>query len=134
MNGMNERRSSRRSRGATAASLAIGLILSFAVAPHAAASSYGTLSNFDVVNDTEHECHGFEIEIEDIHTTDVSATFGGTYIRYGRPEVTDTTVDPAHPRVLVRYRHWDGTAWAATSMAPAATSARTARRRHRPLA
>ena len=37
-------------------------------------------------------------------------TFGGRYIRYGAPEVLDTTVDPAHPRVLVRYRHWNGSA------------------------
>lgn len=84
------------------------------------ASSFGTLSNFDVVNDTGHECHGFEIELEDLRPSDVPYTFGGTYTRYGTPEVLDTTVDPAHPRVLVRYRHWDGSQWAATPVAPAA--------------
>lgn len=84
------------------------------------ASSFGTLSNFDVVNDTGHECHGFEIELEDMHPADVPYTFGGSYIRYGTPEIVDTTVDPAHPRVVVRYRHWNGTQWEATPVAPAA--------------
>lgn len=81
------------------------------------ASSFGTLSNFDVVNDTGHECHGFEIELEDLHTTEVPYTFGGSYIRYGAPEVVDATTDPAHPRVVVRYRHWNGARWDATPVA-----------------
>lgn len=83
------------------------------------ATGFGTLSNFDVVNDTPDPCHGFEIELEDIHTSDVPYTFGGSYIRYGTPEVLDVTVDPAHPRVLVRYRHWNGSQWEATPVAPA---------------
>lgn len=82
------------------------------------ATGFGTLSNFDVVNDTPGPCHGFEIELEDIYTSDVPYTFGGSYIRYGTPEVLDTTVDPAHPRVLVRYRHWNGSQWEATPVAP----------------
>lgn len=83
------------------------------------ASAVGTLGNFDVVNDTGHDCHGFEIELEDLHPADVPYTFGGSYSRYGAPEVLDTTVDPAHPRVLIRYRRWNGTAWEATPVAPA---------------
>jgi hypothetical protein len=83
------------------------------------ASSYGTLSNFDVVNDTTHPCHGFEIELEDIQAGDVSYTFGGDYIRYGTPEVLDATVDAAHPRVVVRYRRFNGSQWEATPVAPA---------------
>ncbi|MGD9764359.1 MAG: Ig domain-containing protein [Candidatus Binatia bacterium] len=78
----------------------------------------GSLSNFDVVNDTPGPCHGFEIELEDVRSSDVPYTFGGTYIRYGTPEVLDTTTDPAHPRVLVRYRHWNGSQWEATPIAP----------------
>lgn len=31
-----------------------------------AQTTYGTLSNFDVVNDTGQPCHGFEIELEGI--------------------------------------------------------------------
>jgi len=83
------------------------------------ATTFGTLSNFDVVNDTPEPCHGFEIELEDLHRDDVPYTFGGSYIRYGAPEVLDATVDPTHPRVLVRYRHWNGTRWEATPVAAA---------------
>lgn len=97
-------------------------VLAFAAllsAPPAFATAFGTLSNFDVVNDTGNPCHGFEIELEDIHVEDVPYTFGGTYLRYGTPEVLDITVDPGHPRVLVRYRRWTGDQWAATPIAPA---------------
>lgn len=98
--------------------LAAVAALLLAAAP-AAGSSYGTLSNFDVVNDTTHPCHGFEIELEDLSPDDVPYAFGGDYIRYGAPEIVDATVDPAHPRVVVRYRFWTGSAWAATPVAPA---------------
>lgn len=83
------------------------------------ATAFGTLSNFDVVNDTPTPCHGFEIELEDIDSSDVSYTFGGSYIRYGSPEVIDIADDPAHPRVVVRYRRWNGSQWEATPVAPA---------------
>lgn len=83
------------------------------------ATAFGTLSNFDVVNDTPGPCHGFEIELEDIQPADVPYTFGGSYLRYDTPEVLDITVDPAHPRVLVRYRRWNGSSWEATPVAPA---------------
>ncbi|MGH7788485.1 MAG: Ig domain-containing protein [Candidatus Binatia bacterium] len=83
------------------------------------ATAFGTLSNFDVVNDTPSPCHGFEIELEDLHVGDVPYTFGGTYVRYGDPEILDVTDDPLHPRVLVRYRHWTGSQWEATPVAPA---------------
>jgi len=96
--------------------LSSGLLL---VASPSLATAFGTLSNFDVVNDTPGPCHGFEIEFEDLRVGDISYTFGGTYIRYGAPEVLDSTVDPAHPRVLVRYRRWNGSAWEATPVAPA---------------
>jgi hypothetical protein len=94
------------------------LLLSALPAATGWASTVGSLSNFDVVNDTGQPCHGFEIELEDLHTSDVPYTFGGTYIRYDVPEVLDTTVDPAHPRVLVRYRRWNGSHWEATPVAP----------------
>ena len=41
----------------------------------AAASVYGPLGNFDVVNDTGTETCGFEIEIEDVHSGDIYRTF-----------------------------------------------------------
>ena len=40
-----------------------------------ASTAYGTLNNFDVVNDTDRECHGFEIEIEDVRSTDITYTY-----------------------------------------------------------
>ena len=98
--------------------LFLGAALVTLTAAPAFPSAVGSLSNFDVVNDTPQPCHGFEIELEDLHVSDVPYTFGGTYIRYGAPEVLDTTVDAAHPRVLVRYRHWNGSHWEATPVAP----------------
>lgn len=60
--------------------------------------TYGTLDNFDVINDTGGDCHGFEIELEGISSTDVAYTFGGTYQRYGDPTVVSTGTG-----VIIRY-------------------------------
>ena len=54
-----------------------------------AQNTFGTLSNFDVFNDTGEETHGFEIELDGIAGTDVSFTFGAPYERYGNPTVVD---------------------------------------------
>ena len=40
-----------------------------------ATSIYGTLSNFDVYNETPEPCEGFEIELEDVHAADIYRTF-----------------------------------------------------------
>ena len=77
-----------------------------------ASISYGDLNNFDTVNDTGQECHGFEIEIEDIHSTDITYTYDWNH--YGAPNIREDNTDPAHPRVVIRYesaRNPDGT-WA----------------------
>ncbi len=55
----------------------------------AAQTTYGTLSNFDVFNDTGQECHGFEIELDGLSSADVTFTFGSPYQRYGNPLVVD---------------------------------------------
>jgi hypothetical protein len=60
-----------------------------AVGPAFAQTTFGTLSNFDVFNDTGQECHGFEIELDGISSTDISFTFGAPYQRYGNPQVVD---------------------------------------------
>jgi hypothetical protein len=99
-------------------SVPLALVLLLALLGRSWATAFGTLSNFDVVNDTPSPCHGFEIELEDMDVGDVPYTFGGSHIRYGTPEVLDVTVDPAHPRVLVRYRRWNGSQWEATPVAP----------------
>src|SRR4029078_635576 len=52
--------------------------------------TYGTLDNFDVINDTGGECHGFEIELEGIASSDVAYTFGAPYQRYGDPTIVPT--------------------------------------------
>ncbi|MCP5519820.1 MAG: putative Ig domain-containing protein [Verrucomicrobiales bacterium] len=72
-------------------------------------SAYGSLSNFDVVNDTGDRCYGFEIELEDIHSTDITYTYN--YNHYGAPRITEDSSDPSHPRTFVRYearRNADG--------------------------
>lgn len=83
-----------------------------------ASTAYGTLNNFDVVNDTQTECHGFEIEIEDVHSTDITYTYDWNH--YGHPQITEDLSDPANPRVIIRYesaRNPDGT-WAARTAIP----------------
>lgn len=81
-------------------------------------TGWGSLNNFDVVNDTGEDCHGFEIELEDLHSTDITHTYDWNH--YGVPEITEDNSDPAHPRVFVRYqsaRNPDGT-WAAYTAVP----------------
>ena len=48
-----------------------------ALSPSAEASvAWGSINNFDTVNDTGVSCHGFEIEIDGIHSRDISYTNG----------------------------------------------------------
>ena len=86
----------------------------------AASTAYGSLNNFDVVNDTGTPCHGFEIELEDIHSSDVTYTFDWNH--YGTPVITGDNSVAGHPKVTVRYvsgRKPDGS-WAAFTAVPAA--------------
>ena len=66
-----------------------------------ASTAYGSLNNFDTVNDTGDLCHGFEIELEDLHTTDISYTFDWNH--YGTPKLSEDTTATGHPRVRVRW-------------------------------
>ena len=92
-----------------------------APAPRAHASiAYGSINNFDTVNDTGVATHGFEIELDDIHSTDITYTYD--YNHYGVPKITEDNTTPAHPKVLVRYesaKKSDGT-WAAYTAVPSA--------------
>ena len=80
---------------------AIAALLLPATLP-AAAATFGSLANFDVVNDTGHTAYGFEIEIEDAaydHVGTISSVFGydrvfgfispdpGAVVRYGKPTI-----------------------------------------------
>jgi hypothetical protein len=79
---------------------ACALVLALAVGSPASAQVYGSLGNFDVVNDTGHDCHGFEIEIEDASydRSKIYSVFGldrdfgvppTSVVRYGAPTITD---------------------------------------------
>ena len=63
-----------------------------------ATTTFGSLGNFDAVNDTGSVAHGFEIELEGIHASNVTDTFGGagrgfptTVERYGSPTIAEYT-------------------------------------------
>lgn len=93
--------------------------------PVRASTAYGSINNFDVVNDTGVECHGFEIEIEDLHSRDITYTFDWNH--YGTPSIVEDTSDPLHPRVTVRYaspRNPDGS-WAHYTAIPSGPIAPT---------
>src|SRR5664279_1591089 len=85
-----------------------------------ASIAYGSINNFDTVNDTSNVCHGFEIELDDIRTTDITYTFD--YNHYGTPKITAfTTNDLAglHTNVRVRYEAvWTNTGWSAYTAIP----------------
>ncbi len=105
---------------ALAAAVAIG-----SASPVGASTAYGSINNFDVVNDTGGECHGFEIEIEDLHSRDITYTFDWNH--YGTPSIVEDDADPLHPRVIVRYaspRNPDGT-WARYTAIPSGPIAPT---------
>ena len=79
----------------------IAALAAFTSNPATASTAYGDLNNFDVFNDTGKECHGFEIELDDIHSTDITYTFDWNH--YGPPTITEDNTDPLHPKVFVRY-------------------------------
>ncbi len=69
------------------------LLLAAATIP-AYSQVFGSLANFDVVNDTDKTAHGFEIDIHDIHSSDITSIFGAAnrwpnMERYGAPTVTE---------------------------------------------
>lgn len=84
----------------------------------AQASAYGTLNNFDCVNPETEPCHGFEIELEDCHSSDISWTYNWNH--YGVPSITDDDSVPEHVVCIVRWaiaRNADGS-WAAFTAVP----------------
>lgn len=72
--------------------------VAFLVLPNAASATtiFGSLGNFDAVNNIGSVAHGFEIELEGIFASNVTDTFGGagrgfptTVERYGAPSITE---------------------------------------------
>ena len=90
-----------------------------------ASIAYGSINNFDCVNDTGKECHGFEIEIEDCHSTDISYTYD--YNHYGTPKIAEDNSVPAHPKCTIRWeskKNTDGS-WASYTAIPSGPIAAT---------
>jgi len=84
------------------AALAALLLFDFRAA-QASGIAYGTVNNFDTVNDTSNLCHGFEIELDDIHSSDITYTFD--YNHHGTPKIIeDVTSVPGHTNVHVFYQ------------------------------
>jgi hypothetical protein len=80
----------------------VGLIvLAFGPRSADATTIIGDLNNFDTLNDTGQVCYGFEIEIDDVHSTDITYTYDWNH--YGAPKIREDNTDPAHPKVFVRY-------------------------------
>jgi hypothetical protein len=77
------------------------IIASFQVGiSQAQASAFGDINNFDAVNNSGTPYHGFEIELDDIHSTDITYTFDWNH--YGTPVITEDN-STGKPRVFVRY-------------------------------
>lgn len=90
------------------------LALAWLGAPAHAQTMFGSLSNFDVVNDTGEICRGFEIELEGVSSSDIWSTFGSPYIRYGDP-----TIVPTATGIIVRYASTFGpSGWAVGTPLP----------------
>jgi hypothetical protein len=107
--------------GACVLRLLVGAALVAATSsPSFASTAYGDLNNFDVFNDTGTECHGFEIELDDVHSVDVTYTYDWNH--YGAPTISEDNADPLHPKVFVRYAAKYGAAGFAAFTAIPATA------------
>src|ERR1051326_5021390 len=103
-------------------SLAFAALTCLALASGTARASqaYGTVNNFDTVNDTGVQCHGFEIECDDIRSTDITYTYD--YNHYGTPKITeDTFTSPGHTNVHIYYQaiYTNNSGWSAYTAIPA---------------
>ena len=77
-------------------------VLALSVVAVRASIAYGSINNFDTVNDTGVPAHGFEIELDDLHSTDIAGCYSWNH--YGTPSIReDRTSVPGHTNVFVRY-------------------------------
>jgi hypothetical protein len=91
------------------------IVIAWHCTPAPAQTMFGSLSNFDVVNDTGDVCRGFEIELEGVSSSDIYSTFGSPYIRYGDP-----TIVPTATGIIVRYASaFSATGWVVGTPIPA---------------
>jgi hypothetical protein len=87
-----------------------------------ASIAYGSINNFDCVNDTGVPAHGFEIELEDLRTTDIAGCYSWNH--YGTPKISESAVFISgawHTNVFVRYAaNWtNNSGWSAYTAVPA---------------
>jgi hypothetical protein len=54
-----------------------------------ASIAYGSINSFDSGKDTSNVCHGFEIELDDIHRADI--TYAYDHDDYGTPKISEDT-------------------------------------------
>lgn len=106
------------SQGHLVACLIAVITLIFGSDAARASIAYGSINNFDTVNDTGSVCHGFEIEIEDCQSTDISYTYN--YNHYGVPRIEQDDSIAGHPKCRIRWeskKNADGS-WAAYTAIP----------------
>ncbi len=86
----------------------------------------GGLGNFDCPNNTGDDCNGFEIELEGLHSSDISDVFGGpgrgfptgrgfdpatSVERYGSPSIIEYTNGAVFGTRVTYSALYDGTNW-----------------------
>ena len=82
-----------------------------------ASQAYGSINNFDVVNDTGVPCHGFEIELDDITSAQITYTYD--YNHYSTPIISTDFTDPIHPKTFIRYEaKYNNGGWSAYTAVP----------------
>lgn len=100
-------------RNTSAALIVAMTAAAFSAHAQTSVTMFGSLSNFDVLNDTGQETYGFEIEIHGVNS--IGGSF--TYNRYGAPQVV-----PFSGGVYVRYiAPWDSTSGQFVTGTPPAT-------------
>ena len=106
---------------------ALAVVTSIAMAPSVgSAAVIGFLGNFDVINDTGSTAHGFEIDLEGLHSADITDTFGGTgrgfpsgrgfdpatsVQRYGAPTITEYSNGSIYGTKVTYMGLFDGANW-----------------------
>ena len=105
---------------------AVSITVALALAPSAGSSAViGFLGNFDVINDTGSNAHGFEIELEGLHSTDITDTFGGpgrgfptgrgfgagSVERYGSPVIADYNNGAVFGTTVTYRGLFNGSSW-----------------------
>jgi len=100
--------------------------LSLSASAQSAGTIYGSLNNFDAVNDTGVECHGFEIEVHGCHSREITYTYDWNH--YGVPRIYEDNSDPINPICYVRYesgKNIAGGGWSAYTAIPSGPIAAT---------